>query len=75
MISAVTDGLGSRAAVSGYTVGGKTGSAEVSDDKSVPTHAWYNGFIYDDKSPLPSPSSWNTAAAEAERPRPLPARC
>ena len=52
MISAVTDGLGGRAAVSGYTVGGKTGSAEVSDDKSVPTHAWYNGFIYDDKSPL-----------------------
>jgi len=52
MISAVEDGLGGRAAVKGYTVGGKTGSAEVADDKSIETHAWYHGFVYDDKSPL-----------------------
>ena len=30
---------------------GKTGSAEVSDDKSVETNAWVTGFVYDDAHP------------------------
>lgn len=31
---------------------GKTGSAEVSDDKSVRTHAWFVGFVDDSEHPL-----------------------
>ena len=30
---------------------GKTGSAETSDDKSVPTNAWFVGFIRDESKP------------------------
>lgn len=45
-------GTGTRAAVDGCTVGGKTGSAEISSDKSVKTHAWFTGFIQDEEHPL-----------------------
>ena len=33
-------------------MGGKTGSAEISSDKSVKTHAWFTGFIQDEDHPL-----------------------
>ena len=52
MVLTVQSGTGRSAAIRGYTVGGKTGSAEVSDDKSKGTHAWYTGFVYDDEHPL-----------------------
>lgn len=48
---AVTGGTASNAAVKGYNICGKTGSAEVSDDKSVNTHAWFVGFIDDPDYP------------------------
>ena len=51
MYEAVESGTASRAAIRGYTVCGKTGSAETSDDKSKETNAWYTGFIYDDAHP------------------------
>jgi peptidoglycan glycosyltransferase len=51
MRAAVQSGTASKAAISGYTVCGKTGSAEVSDDKSVKTNAWYTGFVYDSAHP------------------------
>ena len=51
MYEAVQSGTATRAAVRGYTVGGKTGSAEISDDKSVETNAWFTGFIYDEAHP------------------------
>ncbi len=51
MYETVQSGTASRAAISGYTVCGKTGSAETSDDKSKETNAWYTGFIYDDSCP------------------------
>ena len=33
-------------------MGGKTGSAEASDDKTIDTHAWFAGFVQDDEHPL-----------------------
>ena len=52
MYETVQSGTAKRAAISGYTVGGKTGSAETSDDKNVATNAWYTGFLYDDAHPF-----------------------
>lgn len=51
MYETVRSGTASRAAISGYTVCGKTGSAETSDDKTKETNAWYTGFVYSDSCP------------------------
>lgn len=51
MAETVADGTGTRAQIKGYTVCGKTGSAETSDDKSVETNAWFVGFIDDETHP------------------------
>ena len=51
MYEAVQSGTATRAQIDGYTVCGKTGSAETSDDKSVETNSWYTGFVYDQKHP------------------------
>ena len=52
MLGTVEYGTGTQADVDGCTVGGKTGSAEISSDKSVKTHAWFTGFIQDEDHPL-----------------------
>ncbi len=51
MKKTVEDGTGYRAAVDGYTVCGKTGSAEISNDKSVATNAWFVGYIAESEHP------------------------
>ena len=51
MREAVNSGTATRAALDGLTVCGKTGSAETSDDKGVPTNAWYTGYIADERYP------------------------
>ena len=52
LVRAVKSGTGTRAALgNGYTVAGKTGSAEVSDDKSVEADAWFVGYVTNDNAP------------------------
>lgn len=51
MAAAVDSGTAVRAKISGHQVCGKTGSAEISDDKTVATHSWYAGFIDEDAHP------------------------
>ena len=51
MQMAVESGTAKQSRIKGYIVCGKTGTAEVSDDKSVQTDAWYVGYVDDDKSP------------------------
>ncbi len=52
MISVVQSGTGTGAAVEGYTVGGKTGTAEVFGENENADHAWFVGFVDDDEHPL-----------------------
>ena len=52
MLNVVQSGTGTRAAVKGYTVGGKTGTAQVSDSGAKQPHAWFIGFIDDPDMPL-----------------------
>jgi peptidoglycan glycosyltransferase len=51
MRQTVESGTATRAAIDGLRVGGKTGSAEVSDNKEIETNAWFTGFIQDDAHP------------------------
>ncbi len=51
MQTVVESGTGTRAKISGYTVCGKTGSAEISNNKEDATHAWFVGYIEDDRHP------------------------
>lgn len=52
MRAAITEGTGQNAAVSGLAVCGKTGTAEISSNKKVKTHAWFTGFILEEEHPL-----------------------
>ncbi len=51
MQTVVEEGTGTRAKISGYTVCGKTGSAQVSNNDEDATHAWFVGYIDDAKYP------------------------
>ena len=41
-----------KAAIKGYTVAGKTGTAEIATDEGNASHAWFVGFIDDGEHPL-----------------------
>lgn len=52
MLACVQDGTGTKAAVRGVPMAGKTGSAQVSGDGSQASHGWFVGFVADDNHPL-----------------------
>lgn len=74
MYETVRSGTATRAAIKGYTVCGKTGSAEVSDDKSVETNAWFTGFLRDDAHPYAISVVIEGGGAGARMPSELAAR-
>ncbi len=49
MVAVVESGTGTRAQIDGYTVGGKTGTAQVGSN--VEDHAWFTGFVLSDDHP------------------------
>lgn len=51
MRGVVEHGTGTRAAVEGYTVCGKTGTAEVSSSENALAHAWFTGYVDSDAHP------------------------
>ncbi len=52
MIECVKSGTGKKAAIKGYVVAGKTGTAEVAGEEGNASHAWFVGFIDDEEHPL-----------------------
>jgi peptidoglycan glycosyltransferase len=50
MVSAVERGTGRNAAISGFVVGGKTGTAETGEGD--PDHGWFIGFLLADGDPI-----------------------
>ena len=74
MYETVRGGTAARAAIDGITVCGKTGSAEVSNDKTVETNAWFTGFIHEDAHPYAIAVVVEGGGAGARMPSELAAR-
>ena len=52
MEGVVESGTGTKAQVDGYTIAGKTGTAEVSSSGAAKPHAWFVGYCADEQHPL-----------------------
>ena len=74
MFAAVESGTASKAKISGYTVCGKTGSAETSNDNTVETNAWFVGFVYDEAHPYAIAVVIEEAGAGGSQAAPLAAK-
>jgi len=71
---AVEKGTAKNAAIKNVAVCGKTGSAEVSDNKSVKTHAWFVGFVDDPANPYAIAVIVEHGGAGSDRPSKLAAK-
>ncbi|MGI6174829.1 MAG: penicillin-binding transpeptidase domain-containing protein [Christensenellales bacterium] len=71
MIACVENGTGAAAGVAGFSVGGKTGTAEVSTDKSKDPHSWFTGFVQDEGHPIAITVVVENAGAGSARATPL----
>lgn len=71
MVAVVTDGSGRNARINGYTVGGKTGTAQAGENSD--DHGWFIGFVLDkDGNPVSAvcvllESTGDGGSAEAAR--------
>ena len=74
MYETVQSGTATRAQIRNYTVCGKTGSAQISNDINVETNAWYAGFVYDDAHPYAIAIVIEGGGAGARMPSELAAR-
>ncbi|MPN29318.1 Penicillin-binding protein A [bioreactor metagenome] len=52
MKETVLEGTGTSAQIDGYSVCGKTGTAEYVEDDETKNHSWFVGFIEDNKHPI-----------------------
>lgn len=52
MYNVVSEGTATSVKISGYKIGGKTGTAEVDSSGKTKTHAWFVAFINDEEHPL-----------------------
>jgi peptidoglycan glycosyltransferase len=52
MIACVQSGTGRKAAIDGYVIAGKTGTAEITGDEENAEHAWFVGFVDDEEHPI-----------------------
>jgi peptidoglycan glycosyltransferase len=52
MLDCVQSGTGTKAAIDGYIIGGKTGTAEIAGDEENAEHAWFIGFVVDEGHPI-----------------------
>lgn len=48
----VAEGTGTSAQIEGFSVCGKTGTAEYTEEGEIKNHSWFVGFIDDDAHPL-----------------------
>jgi len=74
MLDVVKSGSGTAAAIKNYSVGGKTGTAQVSDSGKTRDTAWYVGFVADNRYPYAIAVVVEKGGTGGERAAPIAAK-